>query len=153
MTTFFALFLFLGAFLWLGLTATVFTLNDSDAAGNGLSQAYGIVIALALWVILAIVLVMAGFKGGMRRTATAWAMLLHPASGAATIAAILLLSDRTAARWPIVVPVLLPPLLATYSIWAYFPALREKIPARKIGLIIGVAVLILSLLPWPMMVL
>ena len=45
--------------------ATAATLNQSDAAGNGLSYAYGVLIAMGLWVVLGSLVIMTAVKWGI----------------------------------------------------------------------------------------
>jgi hypothetical protein len=151
----------LGAFLLL-LTALLYaislvnllTMHGSDPAGNSLSQAYAVFIVIGLWVLLAVLSLIAGLKGGgMPKGAAVAAMVLLPASGAAAVAAIHLLSDRFyQSRWPIVIPILAPVLIVAVAVWVYLPAWRQAVPAATAGPVIASALLVLSIAPWPAVV-
>jgi hypothetical protein len=143
--------LLLTCLLWLALVATAATLNESDAAGNGLSYAYAMIMTIALWVLLAVLLLVAGSTGAIPAWVGLCALALVPLSGAAAMAAVNLLQGRagTLAKWPIVVPLLVPLLIILYAVWRYFPALRAAVPARSAHVGVWSAILVLSLLPWP----
>ena len=49
--------------LWGLLLATVASLGRSDAAGNGLSQAYAAIQLIVLWLLLTVLTIFAGAKG------------------------------------------------------------------------------------------
>ncbi len=149
MTGIWIILLVLVILLWLPLVGNLATINNSDPAGNGLSKAYGVFMAIALWILMALLLVVAGVKGQMPMWAGVLAFLLAPASGAATLAAIELLSDRTFSRWPILIPALVPPLIAAFAIWAYVPSIHAAIPANLAGAIVWGTVLCLAISPWP----
>ena len=140
-------------FLWIGLLHIMATPNSSDAAGNGLAGAYMIFFAAAIWIMLAILLILAGINGEMPPWAAALAFLLVPASGVAAVAAGAMIEELdklgTNARWLLIVPALVPPLLIFFAAWAYLPSLRAAIPVN-VGAIVWSLVLVLSLLPWPM---
>jgi hypothetical protein len=140
-------------FLWVGLLHNMATPNASDAAGNGLAGAYMIFFAAAIWIMLAILLILAGINGEMPPWTAALAFILVPASGVAAVAAGAMIEELdklgTNARWLLVVPALVPPLLMLFAAWAYLPSLRAASPVH-IGAIVWSLVLILSLLPWPM---
>ena len=72
--------------LWGATLTNLVTLHDSDPAGNALSQAFGAVMLLGLWVLLAVVLVGVGWRGGMPPWVKVCALILHPASLAASLA-------------------------------------------------------------------
>ncbi len=132
------------------LLATLASLHSSDAAGNGLSQAFGVFLTIGLWTLLASLLVVAAIKGEMPRWTMASAMLLVPASGAAALVAGHMLSDKFYhAKWPLIVPVLLPLPIMAFALWSCLPSLRAVVPAVPAGAFTWGAVLILSLVPVP----
>jgi hypothetical protein len=141
-------------FLWIGLLYNMATPNSSDAAGNGLAGVYMIFFAAAIWIMLAILLILAGINGEMPGWTAAVAFLLVPASGVAAVTAGAMIAELdklgVEARWLLVVPALVPPLLIFFALWAYQPSLRESIPASVAGGGVWGLVLILSILPWPM---
>lgn len=133
-----------------GWVANLTSMHSSDPAGNALSQAYAAVMAVGLWVLLAALMLFAGLNGEMPRWAMALAWILVPASGAAALAAVQLLSDSFyQARWPLVVPVLAPLLLVGFALWAYLPSLHRAVPAPTASVVSWAAIAILSIVPWP----
>jgi hypothetical protein len=143
------------AFLWLGVLANASNPNSSDAAGNGMSEAFGAIFAITLWILLAILLMVAGINGEMPSWTAAVAFILVPASGVAAVVAgdLIVKLDKMGAggRWLIVVPALVPPLLVFFALWSYLPSLRAMIPANLAGGLVWGMVLMFSILPWPMM--
>src|SRR4029453_14845405 len=69
-------------------------------------------------------------------------------SGAAAAAEMFLLQEP-ARVWPVIVPVLIPPLLGFYVLALYQASLRPFFFAGTGGFAIWVAVLALTLAPWP----
>lgn len=51
--------------LWAVQLATLTDLSGSDPAGNGLAQAFGALEIIILWVLLAVLTILAGVKGEM----------------------------------------------------------------------------------------
>src|SRR5262249_42323223 len=96
----------------------------SDPAGNALSQSFAFLTTVALWLFLAARLIAARMKGGMPRWASVAAFVLVPASGAAAVGAVSLLTDLFYnSKWPAVVPALAPPLIIAAALWAFVPDL------------------------------
>lgn len=139
--------------LWLGLVATVVTLNDSDPAGNGLSYAYGTFIAMGLWLVLGGLVVVAAIIWGIPGWTRIAALLLIPASGAAALKALHLMAGHPDTRWPmivpILVPILVPALVIGFCLWAALPGLRASVPAATASGVTWGLVAVLSLVPWP----
>ena len=155
MQVFGALLLIGIALLWIGLIPSVFHPNSSDAAGNGMAEAFEAIFAILIWIMLAILLTIAGVKGEMPAWARALAVLLVPASGVAAVVAGAIIPGlqrlHVDARWLVIVPALVPPLLIFYALWAYYPSIRAAVPAGVAGGVVWVLVAILSVVPWPMM--
>ncbi len=151
MTVIGAIVLFASLALWAGLVGNLLTLPSSDPAGRGLAEAYAFFLALALWALLGVLLLIAGVRGQMPSSAKAVAVLLFPLSGAAVLAALGLLQHQPAGiqRWPLLLPLLLPPLIMAYAVWAWAPALRSAVSSGSAGAVAGGAILLLSLAPWP----
>jgi len=137
--------------LWAGLLGNLLTSSAGDPAGRGLAEAYAVFIAIALWVLLGVLLLIAGARGQMPSSGRAAAVLLWPLSGAAVLASLALLQHQPQGleRWPLVIPVLVPLLIMGYALWAWVPALRAAIPQGVAGGVTGAVVLLLSLAPWP----
>lgn len=133
--------LFLAALLlWLGLVANMSTMHNSDPAGRGMAQAYALFTILALYAVLAVLLSFAAWRGTLPSTGR-WALwLLHPLSGAALIAALYLMEDRTV-RWPLAIPCTAPLILMLAAVWSYL----HWIPAPALWIVLS----LVSLAPWP----
>ena len=71
--------------IWIAQLATLADLNGSDPAGNALAQAYGAAEIIVLWVLLAVLTIVAWTKGAMPGAAALAALILIPASGLAAI--------------------------------------------------------------------
>lgn len=137
-------------FVVLAVAASFYALMLNDAfryrAGGGdsvLSAAFAIIYdVLAVWIALAILLVMAAVKGEMPVGGRILAAVLAPASGVATVAAIDLATRG--GRWALIAPCILPPLMAAYAAWARFPRLRAALPAKVATYGVWGLVLVLS---------
>jgi hypothetical protein len=53
------------------------------------------------------------------------------------------------AHWALLFPALLPLLIALYAMWARFPRVHARFPARITSAVLWGAILVLSLLPMP----
>lgn len=140
------------ALLWIVEVSTLSSLGDSDAAGNGMAEAFAGFEIILLWVLLVVLLVVAGINGAMPWPAAAAAMILLPASGFAAITALGLLADHNTPPylWPIATPALVPPLVVAFAFWTLVPQPRGAIPAPvAAGLVWGVT-LLLCVSMWPM---
>ena len=100
-----------------------------------------------LWVVLGFQLLMGAFNVETPRRAAILTFVLHPLTFAAAFAAIDLRERYDG--WAIVVPVLLPPLIGLYAIWARFPQLHKK-PPGKFTSVIWAAILVLTIAPIPL---
>ncbi len=118
----FVVVLLVSCLLFVITATTVSDSRSSDAAGKAMSGALAAMFAGALWIALAVLLVMAAVGGAMVSWAT-WALFgLVPA---ALIAFFLAMGhfgegDESA----LIVVMALPPLLMLYAAWARFPALH-----------------------------
>lgn len=150
MTILGAILLVITALLYAGAVGLITSINSSDPAGNGLTQSFAFLTTIALWIFLGALLLLAATKGEMPGWAAGAACVLVPASGAAAIAAVGLLKDSFYhAKWPLVIPALAPALMMAFALWAYFPGLRNALPALGVSAIVWGSLLILSLAPWP----
>ncbi len=127
------------------MLANLIDTGDTDAAGRGLNQAFAALVGLLLWIVLAILLVIAAAKGRMPFAGIIAAVILLPASAVGAFAAASLYDGQQA--WPILVVALLPPLIAFYAIWARLPQLHPYLPPLSTGLAIGSAIVVLTVLP------
>ena len=120
----------------------------SNAIQAGFDELIRTVLILLLWIVLAILL----FLGGTGRKAPLQtrvaAAILLPLSGVAAIYATDLYARY--AGWAIVVPALLPPVIALYAMWARLPVLHAAFPAKTVNAAIGGAILVLTIAPVPL---
>jgi hypothetical protein len=153
MSTFGAILLLPTVLLWFALLMTVADINGSDAAGNGMSYSFGTLMAGGLWILLAILMLLAASRGTMPGWVKPAAVVLLPLSLAAAIATINLLYRRGGSEsgWPIVVLVIIPLVVIGYAVWATVPSLNLAISAAPFSRIVWGVVLLLSLLPWPLL--
>jgi len=129
------------------------SMHDSDAAGNGMAQGFAFVLGIAEWILLAIVLLVAGFGAKMPTWANISAFILVPGSCAASLATVQLFAENEhAGQWLFIVPILLPPLIAGYALWAFVPRLRAAVSSNIAGGVVWCAVAVLSALPWPLII-
>ena len=142
----------LALLLWVPALATLADLAGSDPAGNALAQAYAVFALIILWVLLAIVTLIAGIGGSIGWPLALAALILMPASGFAAMTAFDLLArpEVSPFLWPIVVPALVPPLVIAFAIWALLPPLRSAIPAAIAGGIVWCMILIVCIAVMPM---
>jgi len=156
----------IGALLLLGLACLLYLammrviapsharefIHGGDPAGNaigeGLAQLFGGVLFLLLWIVLAILLFLRGKGQKMPPQTRVAAAILLPLSGVATIYATDLYASY--AGWAIVVPALLPPLIALYAMWARLPVPHAALPAKTVNAAIGGAILVLTIAPVPL---
>jgi hypothetical protein len=135
--------------LWALNLATLASLGHSDAAGNGIGEAYAAIQIIALWSLLTILTILASIQGAAPKPATAAALVIVPASGFVAMAAADLLARAYLSPhlWPIVIPAALPPLAV---IWCFL-ALHGR--TRLTGIALGalpVAMLAVCLLIQPL---
>ena len=122
----------------------------SNAIGKALTGLVAGFLILLLWIVLAILLFLGRKNQKMPPQALAAAAILLLLSCVATIYATGLYARY--AGWAIVVPALLPPLIALYAMWARLPVLHAALPARVINVAIGGAILLLTIAPLPLSV-
>lgn len=141
--------------LWALQLALLHDLTGSDAAGNALTQAYGAIAIILLWALLAVLALMAFFKGAMPAPAAIAALILIPVSGDAALSALELLRAPELAphRWPIIIPALAPPIVVAFCFWALLPGIHARVPAIYAGVIAWGSVLLLciALVPFQQM--
>ena len=132
-------------YIWLIVSIT------APPGGNGeaiMAQGFqALFVTFFLWIALALLLFIGGAMGGMPGWAALLAVVVHPLSGVGAFLAIDMISRH--AVWALVFPGLLPPLIAFYAIWARLPRLRAALPAGTTSIAAWAAILVLSLLPFP----
>ncbi len=137
--------LILAVILYAGMMGSLADAPHSDAAGRGMAVAFGAIFAALLFVVLALLLLVAALKGRMTLAGKIGAFVVLPAG----MIAVWLAGDAWAGRdaSAIWVPALLPPLIAAYALRARFLVSR----ARGGGLAgeLGLAALIVVLIGAP----
>jgi hypothetical protein len=136
----FVITLVVAVLLYAVMASIVAGSRSSDAAGNGLSVAYGAVFTVALWIALIVLLVLARSRGSMPGGGTAALVVLVPLALIGCFIAIGRFGEGEG--WALAVVFALPALLATYAIWARFGT-----PAGAGFALLGVGVL-LSIAPF-----
>ena len=131
--------------LYLGMLGSLSGLNDTDAMGRGLALGFGAIFGVALWLVLAVLLLVAAINGRMPVADKIVAAILLPLSAIAASVAIDLYGSR--ADWAFAVPLLLPLLIMAYALWARMPPLQRKLRPLPTTAIIGGLVTILTLTP------
>lgn len=123
-------------YVFLAMGALAFGLMLHDAfrfrPGGGdsvLSAAFTIIYdVLMVWTALVVITAVAAIQGDMPASGWISAIVLLPASGATTVAAIDFATRG--GRWALIAPCILPPLIALYAAWARLPGLRAMLPAK-----------------------
>ena len=131
--------------LYLGMLGSLSGLNDTDAMGRGLALGFGAIFGVALWLVLAVLLLVAAINGRMSDAGKIGAAILLPLSAIAASVAIDLYGNR--AEWAFAVPLLLPLLIMFYALSARMPSLQLKLQPLPTTAIIGGLVTILTLTP------
>jgi hypothetical protein len=108
----------LAFFVWLLAITSLSNLTGSDAAGNGLAQAYAAIELFVLWLLLAVIALFTFIHVGIESLAALAAYLLIPASGVVAVMSIGLLArpDVAPFLWPIIIPAGIPPLVIGYCL-------------------------------------
>ena len=139
----FVLLLALASYLYVIVIA-----DALEALGGAISKgaAFELVFAaIALWVVLAILLLLGGRKGRMPRWAMRLALVAVPVSAFSAFVAMSMIWAPK--RWPIVFPVCLPILLASYAVWMQAPQLDSVVPPRVASLCALSLIFMLSIVP------
>jgi len=139
--------LILGIALYAATIGSIADLGSSDAAGRALGEAFGVIFGFGLWIVLAAMVVIGGVNGKMPVWAGIAAAILVPASGVAAVIATEFIKYRTG--WQLLVPALIPPLIAAYAFWARLPQLHRVLPPILTGIAVWGGVLALTLAPMP----
>ena len=141
---------------WLGMLVTLPSFLGVDAHGDAsVGVAIGYLTSCAFagftWLWVGGLLLVAGTRDLLPGWGNLAALVLGPASAAAAVAALYLLSDPHT-RWPVVVPVVAPFLLAGYACAVMQPSLRPVFSTPTAGLTVWLLVLFLAVAPWPMLI-
>ena len=122
------------------LTTISFSAGGGEAA---FSQAIAALFAvIGLWVLLALLLFAGAILGKMPRWSAAAAVIFVPVSGVAMFVAIDMCSRHIA--WAVIVPIMLPLLIALYAAWARWPRFHTAFPAKQTSMIVWGVIFVLS---------
>ena len=143
------LVLVLAGFLYAFMVACLADADNagSDAFGRGLAAAFGALFGLVVWVLLGIALWIAAVKGEMPRPAGIAAFILLPLSAVAGAIAFDL--GPATAWWLPWVPLLMPPPIAAFALWARLPALHRTLQPQATAVVLLGMVLALTIAPLP----
>jgi len=139
--------LLLGCLLYAATIGSISDLGSTDAAGRGLGEAFGVIYGFFLWIVLAAMVVIGGINGRMPAWGGIAASILVPASAVASVIATQFIEYHTG--WQLLVPALIPPLIAAYAFWARLPQLHQVLPPALTGIALWGGVLALTLAPMP----
>jgi len=89
----------------------------------------GLFVTVGLWIVLAVMLVIAGITSSMPRWVGFLAIVLVPMSGIAAFTALDMVSRHM--PWAIVFLILLPILIVFYAFWARLPTLHSALEAQR----------------------
>jgi membrane protein YdbS with pleckstrin-like domain len=153
MTILATLLFLLTLLVWMTFLANASSQHDSDAAGNAMSQGFAVISGIVLWMLLAVLLVLTWFRGGMPLWSVLAAAILLPFAGFAALRTVQMMARYDhPGNWPLVVPAGVPLLVLAWCAWAWFPSLRAHVSPALAGGALWGCVLVLALLPWPAIV-
>ena len=117
--------------------------KPSGGGEAGLEAAIeGLFLTAALWIVLAIMIIVGAAMGSMPGWAGGLAGILVPASGVANFTAVDMGSRGM--PWAIVLPAVLAPLIAFYALWAGWPRLHAALPAERTSVAVWASIFVLS---------
>jgi hypothetical protein len=139
---------------WLIMLVYMLAVVGQDVHGDAVvGQAYAWIAAMAFgglaWLWMGGLLLRAGTQDRMPPWAAKVSIPAYLLMGAAGAIAVYLLQNP-ARVWPVMIPALLPPVVAFYVFALYQPSLAPKFAGTGSVVVWG-AILILSLAPWPSM--
>jgi len=103
--------LIVAGFLYLAMVGSLTGMNETDAAGRGMAMGFGAIFGAALWLVLALLLLIAAINGAMPTMGKIGAAVLLPLSAVAASVAADLYSQG--ADWTFVIVLVLPLLQTT----------------------------------------
>lgn len=149
-----AILLVLASLCWLAVPINLFAVAGRQVTGDAaMGQGIGWVVTMVFtsltWLWIGGLLLKAGTQGLLPGWQSTAALFLYLGACVGAIAAIYLMVDTTQV-WPAASVVGLPPIVIGY-VWAlYQPGLRAGVQSGGIALAIQVAMLLLTLLPYPL---
>jgi hypothetical protein len=143
---------FLAAILLVVSASSMYQLTSSDAAGNGLAQAFTAFATIGLWVVILILMIwVASTSLTPRWFHLTSILLLVPGSAAASLAVQSLLSDREPVQWMIPGPAMVAPAFYIGICFWTLVLRRPLEPAWPAGCVLFCMSLSL-LVPWPRLI-
>ena len=131
----------LAGLLYLAELAVLHDSGRSDAAGNALTDAFVALFAIALWIVLAGLMLVAFKNGKMPTWAAIGALVLLPLSGYASYTAANLYANYRG--WAFIIPALVPPVIVLYALWIRMPALVAALSETITSALAGCALVAL----------
>jgi hypothetical protein len=136
-----------------GIGANVDQLHRSDAAGNGMADAFAYLFTVAVWIILGILLLMCGARGGFPRYSGVAMLFAFSLGIAAQVVTLRILTEsRAEGAAAILLPMVTlaaPVLLIIRAAWGIFPPLRAAVPELAGGWAPILLLALISLVPFP----
>lgn len=115
--------------LYVALLANAFPVTGGE---DRISQAFGaFFLTLALWLVLALLLIVSGVRGEMPRWTAYSAIVLHPLAGLAEAIALDAVSRNIGGAMFFVA--LLPLVIAGYAMWARLTVLHKTYPPQPVS--------------------
>src|ERR1700681_382029 len=138
--------------IWVLHLATVASLGHSDAAGNGIGQAYAAIQIVALWPLLTIMTVIAIAKGAAPKPAMVAALVIVPVSGFVAMAAADLLARSHLSPFlcPLIIPALVPPLVVAWCLLALSASMLRVVVVKVAAGALLVAIFAVCVSIWPL---
>lgn len=120
--------------------AELAVLRDASSgygAGDSLDAAFVAVFTIALWIVLAGLMLVAFKNGRMPEWAAISALALLPLSGRASFTAASIYATNH--DWTWIIPVLAPPVIVVYALWIRIPALVAALSEQFASALAGAA--------------
>jgi hypothetical protein len=115
--------------------------GSGGGAGDSLAAAFVAVFTVALWIVLAGLMLVAFKNGKMPEWAAIAALVLLPLSGRASFTAANLYAAGH--DWTWIIPVLVPPVIVLYALWIRIPALVAALSEQFASALAGGALVAL----------
>jgi hypothetical protein len=148
-----AILIMLAVLLTAGVSSNVGQLHRSDAAGNGLAESFAWFLAIAAWIILAVLLLICAACDGFPRYSGVAMLLAFPLGIAAQVIALrLLTASRLDGAAAMLLPIVLaawPLLLIARAAWGIFAPLRASVPELAGAWAPILLLALISLIPLP----
>src|SRR5207302_129401 len=109
--------------------------------GNAINDAFVALFSIALWIVLAGLMLVAFKNGKMPTWAAIGAVVLLPLSGYASFTAANLYANYRG--WAFIVPALIPPVIVLYALWIRIPGLVEALSEAIASALAGCAIVAL----------